>query len=214
LRDAIEAKLAYVLGKRRETAKAHDWYQATVLAVRDPVVDIWLRSRAGTKRLHKKRVYYLSIEFLIGRLLVDTLRNLQLFEPVRRALANMGVELDELCRIEPDAALGNGGFGRLAAIDSMSALGIPAYSYGIRYETGCSSSASATAGNKKFPKTGSPWAIPGSSRGPTAPIPSASAVWSNILAAMRPRHAPSGTRRRPCWRCPMTPRSPVGAGGT
>jgi glycogen phosphorylase len=138
LRDAIEAKLAYVLGKRRETAKAHDWYQATVLAVRDRVVDIWLRSRAGTKRLHKKRVYYLSIEFLIGRLLVDTLSNLQIFEPVRRALANMGVELDELCRIEPDAALGNGGLGRLAAcfIDSMSALGIPAYGYGIRYESG------------------------------------------------------------------------------
>jgi hypothetical protein len=69
LRDAIEAKLAYVLGKRRETANERDWYQATVLAVRDRVVDIWLRSRAETKRLHKKRVYYLSIEFLIGRLL-------------------------------------------------------------------------------------------------------------------------------------------------
>src|SRR5215813_12245375 len=84
LRDAIEAKLAYVLGKRRETANEHDWYQATVLAVRDRVVDIWLRSRAGTKRLHKKRVYYLSIEFLIGRLLLDTLGNLQLIEPARR----------------------------------------------------------------------------------------------------------------------------------
>src|SRR5262249_12838727 len=94
LRDAIEAKLAYVLGKRRETANVHDWYQATVLAVRDRVVDIWLRSRAGTKRLHKKRVYYLSIEFLIGRLLLDTLGNLQLIEPARRALADMGVDLD------------------------------------------------------------------------------------------------------------------------
>jgi starch phosphorylase len=138
LRHAIEAKLAYVLGKRRETANERDWYQATVLAVRDRVVDIWLRSRAETKRLHKKRVYYLSIEFLIGRLLFDTLRNLQLFEPARRALADMGVDLDELRRIEPDAALGNGGLGRLAAcfMDSMSALGIPAYGYGIRYENG------------------------------------------------------------------------------
>jgi glycogen phosphorylase len=138
LRDAIEAKLTYALGKRREDANEHNWYQATALAVRDRVVDIWLRSRAETKRLHKKRVYYLSIEFLIGRLLLDTLNNLQLFEPMRRALANLGVELDELCRIEPDAALGNGGLGRLAAcfMDSMSALGISAYGYGIRYENG------------------------------------------------------------------------------
>jgi glycogen phosphorylase len=138
LRDAIEAKLAYAIGKRRENANEHDWYQATVLAVRDRVVDIWLRSRAETKRLHKKRVYYLSIEFLIGRLLLDTLSNLQLIEPARRALANMGVDLDELRRIEPDPALGNGGLGRLAAcfMDSMSALGIPAYGFGIRYENG------------------------------------------------------------------------------
>src|SRR6266446_5078684 len=96
LRDAIEAKLAYVLGKRLETANERDWYQATVLAVRDRVVDIWLRSRAETERWHKKRVYYLSIEFLIGRLLFDTLRNLQLFEPARLALADMGIDLDEL----------------------------------------------------------------------------------------------------------------------
>src|SRR5215469_14799233 len=138
LRDAIEAKLAYVLGKRRETANRHDWYQATVLAVRDRVVDIWLQSRAGTKRLHKKRVYYLSIEFLIGRLLLDTLGNLQLIEPARRALADMGVDLHELRRIEPDAALGNGGLGRLAAcfMDSMATLSIAAHGYGIRYDNG------------------------------------------------------------------------------
>ncbi len=137
-RDAITAKLTYVVGKYPDTATGHDWYQATVLAVRDRVVDIWMQSRADAKRQHKKRVYYLSIEFLIGRLLLDTLSNLRLVGPVRRTLASMGVDLDDLRRIEPDAALGNGGLGRLAAcfLDSMSALGIPAYGYGIRYENG------------------------------------------------------------------------------
>jgi starch phosphorylase len=163
LRAAIEAKLAYSLGKRREDANERDWYQATVLAVRDRVVDIWLRSRAETKRLHKKRVYYLSIEFLIGRLLLDTLRNLQLLEPARRALADMGVDLDELRRIEPDAALGNGGLGRLAAcfMDSMSALGIPAYGYGIRYENGLFEQRFRDGWQQEVPEdwlaTGNPW---------------------------------------------------------
>ncbi len=138
LRDAIVAKLTYVIGKQPETAMPHDWYCATALAVRDRIVDIWSASRRETKRLHKKRVYYLSIEFLIGRLLLDTLTNLRLVDPVKRALASLGVDFEQLLLIEPDAALGNGGLGRLAAcfMDSMSALKIPAYGYGIRYEHG------------------------------------------------------------------------------
>jgi glycogen phosphorylase len=138
LRDAIQSKLTYELGKSFKSATDHDWFYATALAVRDRLVDIWMTSRRETKRLRKKRVYYLSIEFLIGRLLFDTLTNLRLVEPARRALASMGVDLDRLRGGEPDAALGNGGLGRLAAcfMDSMSALGIPAYGYGIRYENG------------------------------------------------------------------------------
>src|SRR4051812_29146898 len=138
LREAIKAKLTYALAKRAEHATDHDWYLATALAVRDRVVDLWLKSRAETEKLKKKRVYYLSIEFLIGRLLFDTLTNLRLVEPTRRALAGIGVDLDELRKLEPDAALGNGGLGRLAAcfMDSMAALGIPAFGYGIRYDYG------------------------------------------------------------------------------
>ncbi|HEY4141885.1 MAG TPA: glycogen/starch/alpha-glucan phosphorylase [Pseudolabrys sp.] len=138
LRDAILAKLTYVVGKQVDTASPHDWYCATALAVRDRIVDIWSASRRETKRQHKKRVYYLSIEFLIGRLLLDTLTNLRLVDPVKRALASLDVDFEELMTIEPDAALGNGGLGRLAAcfMDSMSALKIPAYGYGIRYEHG------------------------------------------------------------------------------
>jgi starch phosphorylase len=138
LREAIVAKLTYVVGKQVEAASTHDWYCATALAVRNRIVDIWSVSRREAKRQHKKRVYYLSIEFLIGRLLLDTLTNLRLVDPVKRALASLGVDFEELMTIEPDAALGNGGLGRLAAcfMDSMAALKIPAYGYGIRYEHG------------------------------------------------------------------------------
>lgn len=138
LAEAIKSKLTYSLGKSFRSATDNDWYQATALAVRDRVVDVWMQSRRETNRLKKRRVYYLSIEFLIGRLLLDTLTNLRLVEPTRRALAGMGVDLERLRTGEPDAALGNGGLGRLAAcfMDSMSALGIPAYGYGIRYENG------------------------------------------------------------------------------
>src|SRR5450759_1709291 len=83
LRDAIQSKLIYALGKSSESTTSNDWYQETALAVRDRVVDIWRETRAETKRLKQKRVYYLSIEFLIGRLLLDTLTNLRLVEPVR-----------------------------------------------------------------------------------------------------------------------------------
>src|SRR6185312_1324379 len=138
LRDAIQSKLVYALAKKPEQASEHDWYQATVMALRDRLVDVWMAERDDTKLRHKKRVYYLSIEFLIGRLLFDTLNNMRLTETTRRALAALGVDLDLLREVEPDAALGNGGLGRLAAcfMDSMAALGIPAYGYGIRYENG------------------------------------------------------------------------------
>src|SRR3954468_24772473 len=96
LREAIESKLTYALAKRAEHATAHDWYQATALAVRDRVVDLWLKSRAETEQQKKKRVYYLSIEFLIGRLLLDTLTNLDMVDTARRALSDLGVDLDDL----------------------------------------------------------------------------------------------------------------------
>ena len=163
LSHANETKLTYEHGKRPEQANDRDWYQATVLAVRDRVVDVWMRSRAETRRRQKKRVYYLSIEFLIGRLLLDTLSNLRLVEPARRALASMGVDLDQLRRVEPDAALGNGGLGRLAAcfMDSMAALGIPAYGYGIRYENGLFEQRIHDGWQQEYPEDwlafGNPW---------------------------------------------------------
>ncbi|MGN6570404.1 MAG: glycogen/starch/alpha-glucan phosphorylase [Pseudolabrys sp.] len=138
LRHAILSKLTYELGKSPDNGSDTDLYQATALAIRDRIVDIWMKSRADAENKKKKRVYYLSIEFLIGRLLLDTLTNLRLVAPTQRALESLGVDFDRIRVAEPDAALGNGGLGRLAAcfMDSMSALAIPAYGYGIRYENG------------------------------------------------------------------------------
>src|SRR5262249_16271130 len=154
LREAILAKLFYAVGKTRDAATDADWYQATVLAVRDRVIAIFLRSRAETRRQKKKRVYYLSIEFLIGRLLFDTLSNLQRAGPARAALKSLGADPDRLREVEPDAALGNGGLGRLAAcyLDSMSALGIPALGYGIRYENGLFEQRFSNGWQQEFPE--------------------------------------------------------------
>ena len=138
LRAAILNKLTYSCSTTPSNAGPYDWYIATVLAIRDRMVDRWLESEQRTERKHGKRVYYLSIEFLIGRLLFDSLINLRMLGTARAALASLDVDLDQLRKLEPDAALGNGGLGRLAAcyMDSMAALAVPAYGYGIRYEHG------------------------------------------------------------------------------
>src|SRR5258708_33669477 len=103
LRDAILNKLTYSCSKTPSNAGAYDWYLATVLAVRDRMVDRWLASEQRTERKHGKRVYYLSIEFLIGRLLFDSLNNLRLLETARAALARLDVDLYLLRQIEIDS---------------------------------------------------------------------------------------------------------------
>ncbi|WP_375452722.1 glycogen/starch/alpha-glucan phosphorylase [uncultured Devosia sp.] len=140
--EAIQAeileRLIYSVGKDPIVARPHDWLAATILAVRDQVMDRWMESSRETWRTSQKRVYYLSLEFLIGRLMRDAMSNVGLIEPVRDALKNLNVDLGDLINLEPDAALGNGGLGRLAAcfLESMSTVQIPAYGYGIRYVHG------------------------------------------------------------------------------
>lgn len=138
LQRAIAYKIKNSLGTTTKAATRQEWYNATVLAVRDRIIDIWLAASKRTEQQKKKRVYYLSIEFLIGRLLFDTLVNFGMLEDARLAVRHFGIDLDDLRTLEPDAGLGNGGLGRLAAcyMDSMSALSIPAFGYGIRYEHG------------------------------------------------------------------------------
>ena len=135
---AVIAKLALAVGKDSGSATNRDWFMATALALRDRVTHRWLGSDRESQAQGAKRVYYLSLEFLIGRLLADVLCNLGLTELFRAALGDLGVDLDVLRAAEPDAALGNGGLGRLAAcfMESMATLGIPACGYGIRYQHG------------------------------------------------------------------------------
>ena len=166
VREAIAQKLMYVVGKNAVAASRHDWFVATAMAVRDEVVDRWIDSTTHTYKTDEKRVYYLSLEFLIGRLLFDAMGNLEMTDTVRAALAELGVDLDELKTIEPDAALGNGGLGRLAAcfMESMATLSIAAYGYGIRYDHGLFRQRIKDGWQLEYPEdwlaSGNPWEFP------------------------------------------------------
>lgn len=126
------------LAKDRYSALKRDLMHGACLTVRDHLVDDWLNTLQSYYKQDSKRVYYLSLEFLIGRTLLNALINMKVDGPFAKALKKTGCELEELAEYEWDAGLGNGGLGRLAAcyLDSMSSTGIPGYGYGIRYEYG------------------------------------------------------------------------------
>src|SRR3954465_1742746 len=109
--DIIE-RLIYRIGKDAKVAKPHDWLTATILVVRDRIIDRWMESTRKVYRTGGKRVYYLSLEFLIGRLMRDAVSNLGLMSEIRDALTSLGVDINVIAGLEPDAALGNGGLGR------------------------------------------------------------------------------------------------------
>ncbi len=163
LRRAVIAKLTYAVGKDPIVASDRDWFVAVALAVRDRIVERWFPSTREIYAKSRKRVYYLSLEFLIGRLLLDSLNNLGLTDQMRAALGELGVDLDRLRQIEPDAALGNGGLGRLAAcfMESMATLGVAAYGYGIRYNHGLFRQVIKDGWQHEFPENwlnvGNPW---------------------------------------------------------
>ncbi|MDP9920442.1 starch phosphorylase [Variovorax boronicumulans] len=135
---AVANKLIYAVGKDPVAASQDDWLHATALAVRDQLVERWMTTTRANYAQDLKRVYYLSMEFLIGRTFTNALLAVDLYGTVREALADFGVDMAALAEREPDAALGNGGLGRLAAcfLDSMATLGVPGMGYGIRYEYG------------------------------------------------------------------------------
>jgi starch phosphorylase len=136
--EAIRRHLKYSTAKPPEGAGRYDWFQAVSLAVREFMIDGMLATEERCRKSDAKRLYYLSIEFLMGRTLGNTLHNLNLYDLCKEALIEMGADLEEVQEIETDAALGNGGLGRLAAcfLDSLASQHLPGYGYGINYEFG------------------------------------------------------------------------------
>ncbi|AZO59030.1 MAG: glycogen/starch/alpha-glucan family phosphorylase [Mesorhizobium sp.] len=163
LAEEVLMSLKYRVGKDTTVATPYDWLTASIKVVRDRVVDHWIQATKEAYDQQEKRVYYLSLEFLIGRLMRDAFSNLGLMENMREALASLGVDLDLIAGLEPDAALGNGGLGRLAAcfMESMATVDIPAHGYGIRYANGMFRQEIHDGWQVELPETwldhGNPW---------------------------------------------------------
>jgi len=138
VRKGFEHHLRYSLAKDRFTATDRDRYYALALAVRDQVIERWIDTQQTHHKKNVKRVYYLSLEFLIGRLLGNNVINLKMEEVCREAMSQLDLDWHALRDFEEDAGLGNGGLGRLAAcfMDSLATLKIPAVGYGLRYDYG------------------------------------------------------------------------------
>ena len=130
--------LRYTLAKAEETATDRDRYVALAQSIRDRLVERWIQTQEAYHRKNVKRIHYLSLEFLMGRLLGNNVINLRLEEACKEALADIGIDWNMLRDFESDAGLGNGGLGRLAAcfLDSMATMELPAVGYGLRYDYG------------------------------------------------------------------------------
>lgn len=166
VRLSFVANREYTLAKDRYTATIHDDYLALSLAVRDRIVERWIVTQQRYHDENAKRVYYFSLEFLIGRLLGTNMINLGLMGEAAGAMGEMGLDIEELRECESDAGLGNAGLGRLAAcfLDSMATLAIPAHGYGIRYEYGIFNQRIINGYQVEFPdewlRLGNPWEFP------------------------------------------------------
>ena len=138
IKQKILDNLCYMIAKNPKTATDRDWFQALAYMLREQLIKRWIASMDEYYRKDNKRIYYLSLEFLMGRTLVKSMLNLGIYEECRLALEDLGVSANNVIELEPDPALGNGGLGRLAAcfLDSMATLNLPGYGYGIRYEYG------------------------------------------------------------------------------
>ena len=138
IRQSIANRLIYSVGKDLQSASQRDWMFAVFHTVRDRIMKPWRETLRRSQEQDAKRVYYLSMEFLTGRALVNAMLATDMYDAVKQACDQLGADFDALIDIEPDAALGNGGLGRLAAcfLDSIATVGLPGIGYGIRYEYG------------------------------------------------------------------------------
>jgi starch phosphorylase len=167
IKNSIKQHLHYTLGAEFDTATKEEWLNATCLAVRDRMLDRSTLTREHHRKKGARRVHYLSLEYLMGRLLENNLRNADLYETTESALKELGQDIENIINIEHDMGLGNGGLGRLAAcfMDSLSTLSLPAVGYGIHYEFGLFRQEITPEGRQQeqpdaWARDGNPWKTP------------------------------------------------------
>lgn len=165
LQESIVRHVRYSLGKSLENLSRYDVFMAVSLAVRDRLVDRMLDTEERYRKTEAKRIFYFSMEFLMGQSLSNNLYNLNMMEAAQQALSNLGLDLNDICDNERDAALGNGGLGRLAAcfLDSIATLNMPGYGYGINYQYGLFRQQIEDGHQQEHPdawmEEGNPWEI-------------------------------------------------------
>jgi len=165
IRRSFLNNLEYNIAKDKYTYTDHDQYLSLALAIRERMIERWILTQQTYHHENVRRVYYLSMEFLIGRLLADSIMNLKLDNACAKALKKLGLDYEHIQDQEPDAGLGNGGLGRLAAcfLDSMATMEIPAIGYGIRYEFGIFKQKIVNGHQQELPEEwlmyGNPWEI-------------------------------------------------------
>jgi len=166
LKNSLANRLEYTAGKDTITATSRDWFNVCAHVARDRCMERWMQTMRSYYNVDTKRVYYLSMEFLMGRTLSNSLLNLGIYDALRDILNESGLDFEDICAMESDAALGNGGLGRLAAcfLDSMASIGIPGYGYGIRYEYGMFNQRVENGHQVEHPdnwlRYGNPWEFP------------------------------------------------------
>ncbi len=166
IRHSIANRLTFTIGKDTLTATQLDWLDSVSYAIRDRLIERWMNTMRSYYACDTKRVYYLSLEFLIGRTLLNAMLNLGIEQECCQVMKELGHDLQKLTELEPDAALGNGGLGRLAAcfLDSMATMQLPGYGYGIRYEYGIFRQGIYDGYQVEHPdnwlRYGNPWEIP------------------------------------------------------
>jgi glycogen phosphorylase len=163
IRQSFLESREYALAKDQYTATAYDNFTALAVAIRDRLIERWIKTQQDYHDQNVKRVYYLSLEFLIGRLLQNNILNLGIWDQVKKSMEEMGHNIEDIVNCELDAGLGNAGLGRLAAcfLDSLATLGIPAHGYGIRYDYGIFHQKIINGYQVEFPdewlRLGNPW---------------------------------------------------------
>ncbi|MEN6586054.1 MAG: glycogen/starch/alpha-glucan phosphorylase [Sulfuricella sp.] len=166
VKQSLTNHLIFSIGKDPITATDRDWFFTLANVVRDRLIEGWMETMRRYYENDAKRVYYLSMEFLIGRSLMNSVLNIGFIDEVKQACIDAGVELDRVTELEFDAALGNGGLGRLAAcfLDSMATIGLPGYGMGIRYEYGMFNQKIENGWQVEHPdnwlRYGNPWEFP------------------------------------------------------